>query len=392
MISAPAPAKINLALVVGGPRPDGLHEVATILQRIDLCDTVSLEPAAALSVDGFADDTIVRRALGAVAAAAGVTPAWHARIEKRIPVAAGLGGGSSDAATAMKLACALLDHPPPPKRLSLLARELGVDVPFFLEPGPKLGTGDGTILAPLDLPQDYFVLLVLPHGDVKLSTAEVYARFDSADGFEDRGRSCSRSPAQAGRPISPRSRPTTWPARPSRRVSTSSARSAPTSAAPARSCTASSPTGPLPSTPPPRPKSSARAGWPHQRGSVFIEMTSGATVLDKPDSKPGRYLREHKLRLTLWIGAIEGALTLLGVIPHLAVYVLAIVAIVWWAAMGRKYRSSSARHLTWIFAASQAIAVLIPGALHIVKGLAIAALIVAALVGLVVLFAERNKL
>ncbi len=69
MISAEAPAKINLALVVGGTRPDGLHEVATILQRIDLCDTVSLESAAGLSVDGFVDDTIVRRALESVAAA-----------------------------------------------------------------------------------------------------------------------------------------------------------------------------------------------------------------------------------------------------------------------------------------------------------------------------------
>jgi hypothetical protein len=119
---------------------------------------------------------------------------------------------------------------------------------------------------------------------------------------------------------------------------------------------------------------------------------SGTNVLDKPDSRPGRYLREHKLRLTLWIGAIEGALTLIGVIPHLAVYVLAIIAIGWWVVMGRKYRSSTARHLTWIFAASQAIAVLIPGVLHIAKWIAVTAIIVAAVVGLVVLFAERDKL
>ena len=67
MISAPAPAKINLALVVGPPRPDGLHEVVTILQRVALADTVSLEPAPELTVEGFADDTIVRAALAAVA-------------------------------------------------------------------------------------------------------------------------------------------------------------------------------------------------------------------------------------------------------------------------------------------------------------------------------------
>ena len=93
------------------------------------------------------------------------------------------------------------------------------------------------------------------------------------------------------------------------------------------------------------------------------------------DSKPGRYLREHRLRLTLWIGAIEGMLALLGVIPHLAVYVLAIVAIAWCVAMGRKYTSPAARQSTWIFAASQAIAVLIPAPCHIVKWLAIAAIV-----------------
>ncbi len=120
--------------------------------------------------------------------------------------------------------------------------------------------------------------------------------------------------------------------------------------------------------------------------------TRAAGVLDNPDSKPGRYLRQHKLRLTLWIGAIEGTLTLLGAIPHLAVYVLAIVALAWWITMGRKYTSSTARHLSWIFAMSQAIAVLIPAALHIVKGLAIAAIIIAVIAGLVLLFAERDKL
>ena len=185
MISAEAPAKINLALVVGGTRPDGLHEVATILQRIDLCDTVSLEPAPELSVEGFADDTIVRRALEAVAAASGVEPNWRARIEKRIPVAAGLGGGSSDAATAIKLACELLALPRRPDLVALATR-LGVDVPFFLEAGPQLGTGTGTTLALLDLPQDYTVLLVMPHGVSKPSTAEIYRRFDRDEGFETR--------------------------------------------------------------------------------------------------------------------------------------------------------------------------------------------------------------
>ena len=186
MIGAPAPAKINLALVVGPTRPDGLHEVATILQRVDLADTVSLEPAPELSVEGFADDTIVRAALEAVAAAAGVEPRWRAQIEKRIPVAAGLGGGSSDAATAIRLAAGLLADPLPSAALHAVGKSLGVDVPFFLEPGPQLGTGDGTTLEPLDLPQDYTVLLVLPHAETKHSTGEIYFRFDRAEGFAER--------------------------------------------------------------------------------------------------------------------------------------------------------------------------------------------------------------
>jgi 4-diphosphocytidyl-2-C-methyl-D-erythritol kinase len=186
MTRAPAPAKINLALVVGPTRPDGKHEVVTVLQRIDLCDRIAVEPAPILHVDGFADDTIVRRALEALADAAGTQPAWRATIEKHVPVAAGLGGGSSDAATALRLANDTLEQPLADDALRGLAATLGADVPFFLAPGPQLGTGDGSELAPLDLPQDYFALVALPNGARKSSTADVYAGFDDADGFEDR--------------------------------------------------------------------------------------------------------------------------------------------------------------------------------------------------------------
>jgi 4-diphosphocytidyl-2-C-methyl-D-erythritol kinase len=117
-----------------------------------------------------------------------------------MPVAAGLGGGSSDAATALRLANATLAEPLPHGRLHELARGLGADVPFFLEPGPQLGTGDGTTLEPLDLPQDYFVLLVLPRDARKPSTAEVYARFDGASGFEERAARIRDVAAAASRP------------------------------------------------------------------------------------------------------------------------------------------------------------------------------------------------
>jgi 4-diphosphocytidyl-2-C-methyl-D-erythritol kinase len=180
---APAAAKINLALVVGPQRPDAKHEVATVYQRVDLADRVTVERAAALRIRGFAEDTLVRRALEALGGG------FDARIEKRVPVAGGLGGGSSDAATALRLANALLDEPLAPGELESVARALGADVPFFLRPGPQLGRGDGGELEPLDLPQDYFVLLLAPAGFRKESTGDVYARFDArcgADGWEER--------------------------------------------------------------------------------------------------------------------------------------------------------------------------------------------------------------
>jgi len=96
---AVAAAKINLALVVGPRRDDGLHDVVSVMQRIDLCDRIELTPGDRLAVEGF-DDTIVGLALTRLATAAGVQPSWHVRIAKEIPVAAGLGGGSADAAEA----------------------------------------------------------------------------------------------------------------------------------------------------------------------------------------------------------------------------------------------------------------------------------------------------
>ena len=182
-------AKINLALVVGPLREDGKHEVVTVLQHVDLHDDVELEPADVLSVRGFPEDTLVRAALHALGAASGVEPGWSVRIEKRIPVAAGLGGGSSDAAAALSLANALLPRPLEPDELHRVAAAVGADVPGFLRAGPHLGTGDGSDLVDLDLPQDYVVLLALRAGDAKSATADVYRRFDerrAESGFDDR--------------------------------------------------------------------------------------------------------------------------------------------------------------------------------------------------------------
>jgi 4-diphosphocytidyl-2-C-methyl-D-erythritol kinase len=182
-MSTPAPAKINLALVVGPLRPDGKHEVVTVMQCLGLADCVDVAPAERLSVTGF-DDTLVTKALSTLARAAGVEPCWSVTLEKRVPVAAGLGGGSADAATALRLANARLAVPLPRERLEAIAADVGADVPFFLRGGAQLATGDGTVLEPILLPRDYAVLLVLPHGEVKGSTADVYRRFDERDGSE----------------------------------------------------------------------------------------------------------------------------------------------------------------------------------------------------------------
>ncbi|MBA3432698.1 MAG: 4-(cytidine 5'-diphospho)-2-C-methyl-D-erythritol kinase [Actinobacteria bacterium] len=181
-------AKINLALVVGPLRPDGKHEVATVMQAIDLYDDIELEPATALTVEGFAEDTLVRGALEALASTAVVPPSWRVRIGKRIPVAAGLGGGSSDAAAALLLANAVLAKPLKLGELDEIAARLGADVPFFLRGGSQLATGDGTDLEPLELPDDYCVLLVRPE-ESKKSTRAVYHLFDDrggAAGFDGR--------------------------------------------------------------------------------------------------------------------------------------------------------------------------------------------------------------
>jgi 4-diphosphocytidyl-2-C-methyl-D-erythritol kinase len=200
---APATAKVNLALVVGPQRQDGRHEVVTVLQRLDLADRIAIAPADELRVEGFAEDTLVRRALVELASAAEVEPRWRATISKRIPLAAGLGGGSSDAATALRLANETFDQPLAAERLHELAARLGADVPFFLTAGPQLARGSGTELEPLDLPQDYWVLLLLPKDARKESTASVYAAFDEragADGYDERRASLEDALARVRRP------------------------------------------------------------------------------------------------------------------------------------------------------------------------------------------------
>lgn len=169
-----APAKINLCLRVGPVRADGYHRIATLFAAIDLHDELELEPAGETVVEGFDGDTLVRRALELLGERRRV------RLTKRIPVAAGLGGGSSDAAAVLRA----LRGERPVNDLYALARELGSDVPFFLSGlEAALGTGRGDVLEPLNsFPRDYGILLV-PSAE-GLSTRDVYAAAEPNPIFE----------------------------------------------------------------------------------------------------------------------------------------------------------------------------------------------------------------
>jgi 4-diphosphocytidyl-2-C-methyl-D-erythritol kinase len=185
------PAKVNLALEVLGKRADGYHEISTVLQAIDLFDRLIMEDAEdlslvttdpALPVD---DANLVIRAARALGAAAGVRRGARIALDKRIPVAAGLGGGSSDAAATLVALNRLWGLRWSVGRLTELAVGLGMDVPFFLGRGRALGTGRGERLEPL--PADGGYALVLANPNFPLSTRESYARVPAGWQAEAKG-------------------------------------------------------------------------------------------------------------------------------------------------------------------------------------------------------------
>jgi hypothetical protein len=108
-------------------------------------------------------------------------------------------------------------------------------------------------------------------------------------------------------------------------------------------------------------------------------------------ARPGGYLRQHRVKLALWIAVVEGIIVLVGLIPHIAIYALAVVAVVFYVAMARNYRSNTARQSGWIFAASQTLVVLVPIVWHVTKLVAELAVVVIAVAGLVFLFTERDR-
>ncbi|HEV2285605.1 MAG TPA: 4-(cytidine 5'-diphospho)-2-C-methyl-D-erythritol kinase [Steroidobacteraceae bacterium] len=174
----PAPAKLNLFLHVTGRRADGYHELQTLFQLIDLADSIAIRvradgvierPEGPPDVAPEADLTV--RAARALQAATGTSLGAQLRVLKRIPLGGGLGGGSSDAATALVALNVLWKCGMEVAELARLGRSLGADVPVFIEGFSAWGEGVGDRLTPVELPERWYLVI---HPGVAVSTAAVF--------------------------------------------------------------------------------------------------------------------------------------------------------------------------------------------------------------------------
>ncbi len=184
-----APAKINVALLLGPIREsDGRHELGTVFQALDLCDDVTLrtrsgsatrdEVTCVPAVPGPAEDNLALRALAAFRARTGWDgPPVSLHIVKRIPLAGGMAGGSSDAAAALRLVSAHSGLDLDADALRAIATPLGADVPALVQPGRWLGTGAGEVLEPLPAPEDSYGVVVVTSDD-GLPTPAVFREAD----------------------------------------------------------------------------------------------------------------------------------------------------------------------------------------------------------------------
>lgn len=179
-----APAKVNLTLTVGDRRPDGYHDVSTVMQAVGLYDTLTLTHGGAGLTLTCTDPAVPSDATNLVLRAAGrffeetklPVPDLHLHLRKRIPSQAGLGGGSSDAAAVLRALRTLYAPDISDGRLETLAARLGSDVPFFIRGGTQLATGRGEVVSPLPpLTAGWFVVVKPDEG---YSTAEMYRRLD----------------------------------------------------------------------------------------------------------------------------------------------------------------------------------------------------------------------
>ena len=195
-------AKVNLVLHVGPRRHDGLHELCSLLASIELADELRISPAAggrdAVRCPGVEGENLVARALAAFRERTGARLGpLDVEVDKRIPVAAGLGGGSADAAAALRAANELAGGPLDVDGLRAVGAEVGADVAGQIAPGPALVGGAGERVEAVSLPAMWLVLVPSPRG---LSTARVYAELDRLGGAR-RGLDPESLRALAGTPL-----------------------------------------------------------------------------------------------------------------------------------------------------------------------------------------------
>lgn len=184
-----APAKLNLGLEIIGKRPDGYHNIDTIMAMVDLADTVtlSIEDEPGIRVAGMddvpAESNLAVKALRRYCDATGIEPCHRIDIEKRIPSPAGMGGGSSDAAAVLRLANALHQSPLTLEQLPDLAASIGADCPFFLHGPAARATDIGGDLSPLPAPVGWVVIAV-PATAANGKTSTMYGSLTRGD-FSD---------------------------------------------------------------------------------------------------------------------------------------------------------------------------------------------------------------
>jgi 4-diphosphocytidyl-2-C-methyl-D-erythritol kinase len=177
-----SPAKVNLRIEILKKREDGYHEIETILQKISLHDTLHFslkkEKGVTITTDHpslpVGKDNLVYKAVQSMLKVSGYNGGVHIQIEKRIPIGAGLGGGSSDAATTLKALNQLLKLRVSKRRLIEMGLEIGADVPFFFLEGAAMGSGIGERLKKVELPALWFVLI---YPNFEVSTRWAYQNF-----------------------------------------------------------------------------------------------------------------------------------------------------------------------------------------------------------------------
>ena len=178
-------AKVNLVFEVLGKRGDGYHEVKTVMQTVDLADRLVVESWPSLQVECdlpelSGESNLVWQAAAALARAKGVRPRGRIRVRKGIPLAMGLGGGSSDAATALRALNDLWEIGASAGELGEIAAGIGSDVPFFLRGGTALAEGRGEVVTPLPGLPAFRVTLVFPDLAIAGKTARMYSRVTPA--------------------------------------------------------------------------------------------------------------------------------------------------------------------------------------------------------------------